>query len=114
MVSARFRCLGRLSTRQRGRGVQAERLIVENARVSIPRQIVLLGSTGSVGSQAVEIVRANPERFRVVAIGGGGSNVELLASQALELGVEAVGVARASAAQDLQLAFYAIARERGW
>jgi len=82
--------------------------------VSIPRQIVLLGSTGSVGSQAVEIVRANPERFRVVAIGGGGSNVELLASQALELGVEAVGVARASAAQDLQLAFYAIARERGW
>jgi 1-deoxy-D-xylulose-5-phosphate reductoisomerase len=82
--------------------------------VSVPRQIVLLGSTGSVGTQAVEIVRANPERFRVVAIGGGGGNVERLASQALELGVEAVGVARASAAQDLQLAFYAIARERGW
>ncbi|HEU0239168.1 MAG TPA: 1-deoxy-D-xylulose-5-phosphate reductoisomerase [Micromonosporaceae bacterium] len=82
--------------------------------MSVPRQIVLLGSTGSVGTQAVEIVRANPERFRVVAIGGGGGNVERLASQALELGVEAVGVARASAAQDLQLAFYAIARERGW
>lgn len=35
----------------------------------------------------------------------GGGNVALLAAQALELGVEAVGVAKASAARDLQLAF---------
>jgi len=86
----------------------------ENSRVSSPRQIVLLGSTGSIGTQAIDIVRANPHRFRIVAIGAGGGNVEMLASQALELGVEAVGVARASAAQDLQLAFYAIAGQRGW
>src|SRR5215475_1739543 len=78
------------------------------------REIVLLGSTGSVGTQAIDIVRANPDRFRIVALGAGGGNVELLAAQALELGVDAVGVARASAAQDLQLAFYAIAQERGW
>src|SRR5262245_56189957 len=58
-------------------GVHAGRFVGENGRVSFPRQIVLLGSTGSVGSQAVEIVRANPERFRVAAIGGGGGNVEL-------------------------------------
>jgi 1-deoxy-D-xylulose-5-phosphate reductoisomerase len=82
--------------------------------VSSPRQIVLLGSTGSVGTQAIDIVRANRDRFRIVALGAGGGNVELLAAQALELGVDAVGVARASAAQDLQLAFYAIAQERGW
>jgi 1-deoxy-D-xylulose-5-phosphate reductoisomerase len=82
--------------------------------VSSPRQIVLLGSTGSVGTQAIDIVRANPDRFRIVALGAGGGNVELLAAQALELGVDVVGVARASAAQDLQLAFYAIAQERGW
>jgi len=82
--------------------------------VSSPREIVLLGSTGSIGTQAVEIVRANPDKFRIVAIGAGGGNVELLASQALELGVDAVGVARASAAQDLQLAFYSIAGQRGW
>src|SRR4051794_7531639 len=79
-----------------------------------PRRIVLLGATGSVGTQAVDVVRRNPERFQVVAVAGGGGNVELLAEQALELGVEAVGVARASAAQDLQLAFYAAAQQRGY
>ncbi|KAB1906532.1 1-deoxy-D-xylulose-5-phosphate reductoisomerase [Micromonospora sp. AMSO31t] len=79
-----------------------------------PRALVLLGSTGSIGTQAIDIVRRNPDRFRVVALGAGGGNVELLAAQALELGVDAVGVARASAAQDLQLAFYAEASRRGW
>nr|WP_246278558.1 1-deoxy-D-xylulose-5-phosphate reductoisomerase [Phytohabitans rumicis] len=75
---------------------------------------MLLGSTGSIGTQAIDIVRRNPEGFRVVAVGAGGGNVEVLAAQALELGVEAVGVAKASVAQDLQLAFYAEASRRGY
>jgi 1-deoxy-D-xylulose-5-phosphate reductoisomerase len=79
-----------------------------------PREIVLLGSTGSIGTQAIDIVRRHPDRFRVVAVGAGGGSVTRLAAQALELGVEAVGVARASAAQDLQLAFYAEASKRGY
>ena len=79
-----------------------------------PREIVLLGSTGSIGTQAIDVVRRNPDRFRVVALGAGGGNVALLAEQALELGVEAVGVAKASVAQDLQLAFYAEAQRRGY
>jgi 1-deoxy-D-xylulose-5-phosphate reductoisomerase len=78
------------------------------------RELVLLGSTGSIGTQAIDIVRRNPDRFRVVALGAGGGNVQLLAAQALELGAEAVGVARASAVQDLQLAFYAEAQRRGY
>ncbi len=78
------------------------------------RELVLLGSTGSIGTQAIDIVRRNPDRFRVVAIGAGGGNVALLAAQALELGVDVVGVAHASAVQDLQLAFYAEAQKRGW
>ena len=78
------------------------------------RDLVLLGSTGSIGTQAIDIVRRNPDRFRVVAIGAGGGNVELLAAQALELAVDVVGVARASVVQDLQLAFYAEAQRRGW
>jgi 1-deoxy-D-xylulose-5-phosphate reductoisomerase len=82
--------------------------------VTTPRDVVLLGSTGSIGTQAVDIVRRNPDRFRVVALGAGGGNVELLAAQALELGVESVGVARASVAQDLQLAFYAEASRQGY
>ncbi|GAB1642487.1 1-deoxy-D-xylulose-5-phosphate reductoisomerase [Krasilnikovia sp. MM14-A1259] len=78
------------------------------------RDLVLLGSTGSIGTQAIDIVRRNPDRFRVVALGAAGGNVELLATQALELGVEVVGVARASAVQDLQLAFYAQAQRHGY
>ncbi|NIL56153.1 1-deoxy-D-xylulose-5-phosphate reductoisomerase [Salinispora arenicola] len=79
-----------------------------------PRDLVLLGSTGSIGTQAIDVARRNPDRFRVVALGAGGGNVGLLAAQALDLGVEAVGVARASVVQDLQLAFYAEASRRGW
>ncbi len=79
-----------------------------------PREIVLLGSTGSVGTQALDVARAHPDRLRVVGLGAGGERPELLARQALELGVEVVAVSRAGAAQDLQLAFYAAAKERGY
>jgi 1-deoxy-D-xylulose-5-phosphate reductoisomerase len=78
------------------------------------RDLVLLGSTGSIGTQAIDIVRRNPDRFRIVALGAGGGNVELLAAQALEFGVDVVGVAHASTVQDLQLAFYAVAQQRGY
>jgi 1-deoxy-D-xylulose-5-phosphate reductoisomerase len=79
-----------------------------------PREIVLLGSTGSIGTQAIDVVRRAPDRFRVVGLGAGGGNVGRLAAQALELGVDVVGVARASVVQDLQLAFYAEAQRRGY
>ena len=59
-----------------------------------PRSIVILGSTGSIGTQALEVVSANPERFHVTAISAGGGNLDLLARQAVALGVQAVGVAR--------------------
>jgi 1-deoxy-D-xylulose-5-phosphate reductoisomerase len=78
------------------------------------RDVVLLGSTGSIGTQAIDVVRRNADAFRVVGIGAGGSDVALLAAQALELGVEVVAVARATAAQELQLAFYSEAQKRGY
>jgi len=80
----------------------------------VTRHVVLLGSTGSIGTQAIDIVRANPDAFRVVAVAAGGDRPELLAAQALELGVEAVAVARASAVEDVQLALYAEAQRRGY
>ncbi|MGZ4597285.1 MAG: 1-deoxy-D-xylulose-5-phosphate reductoisomerase [Actinomycetes bacterium] len=82
--------------------------------MSAPRDIVILGSTGSVGTQALDVVRAHPDQFRVVGLAAGGGNVDVLARQALELGVEVVAVAKASAAQDLQLAFYAAAKAGGY
>jgi 1-deoxy-D-xylulose-5-phosphate reductoisomerase len=68
--------------------------MTENGNVTSPRSIAILGSTGSIGTQAIEVVQANPGRFRVTAISAGGGNLDLLARQAVALGVEAVGVAR--------------------
>jgi 1-deoxy-D-xylulose-5-phosphate reductoisomerase len=79
-----------------------------------PRSVVILGSTGSVGTQALELIGRNRERFRVLALSAGGGNVGLLAAQALEFGVEVVAVAKATVAQDLQLAFYAEAQRQGY
>jgi 1-deoxy-D-xylulose-5-phosphate reductoisomerase len=78
------------------------------------RDVVILGSTGSIGTQALELIGRNSDRFRVLAISAGGDNVGLLAQQALEFEVEVVGVAKATVAQDLQLAFYAEAQRRGY
>ena len=45
------------------------------------RDVVVLGSTGSIGTQALDVCRANPDRFRVVALTAGGSNPELFRQQ---------------------------------
>ncbi|PSL01151.1 1-deoxy-D-xylulose 5-phosphate reductoisomerase [Haloactinopolyspora alba] len=79
-----------------------------------PRDVVILGSTGSIGTQAVDVVRRNPERFRVVGVAAGGNDPAALAAQALELGVQTVAVTRAGAVEDLQLAFYAEAQKHGY
>ncbi|MFJ9314543.1 1-deoxy-D-xylulose-5-phosphate reductoisomerase [Pimelobacter simplex] len=48
------------------------------------KDVVILGSTGSIGTQALDLVRANPDRFRVVGLTAGGSNPELFARQVAE------------------------------
>ncbi|MBD2900387.1 1-deoxy-D-xylulose 5-phosphate reductoisomerase [Actinomadura sp. RB99] len=78
------------------------------------RELVVLGSTGSIGTQALDVVRRNPDRFRIAGLAAGGERVELLAAQALEFRPEVVAVAKASAAQELQLAFYTEAKRRGY
>ncbi len=69
-----------------------------------PREVVILGSTGSIGTQALDIIRRNPGLFRVVALAAGGGNPELLARQAAEYGVAAVAVASPAAAAQVQAA----------
>ena len=56
------------------------------------RDVVILGSTGSIGTQALEVVAANPDRFNVVGLAAGGSQVELLAQQAFDFDVAAVAI----------------------
>ena len=52
------------------------------------RRVIILGSTGSIGTQAIEVIQANPDLFEVVGLAAG-TNSDLLASQAAELGVSA-------------------------
>ncbi|GAA2079341.1 1-deoxy-D-xylulose-5-phosphate reductoisomerase [Aeromicrobium halocynthiae] len=78
------------------------------------KRVAILGSTGSIGSQALEVVAANPDRFDVVALAAGGADPATLAAQAIAHEVELVAVARATSAQDVQLAIYAEAQRRGW
>ena len=58
-----------------------------------PRKIVLLGSTGSIGTQAIDVVDGAPHLFEVVALSAGGGNLELLARQAVHTRAQAIGVA---------------------
>ena len=55
------------------------------------REIVILGSTGSIGVQALEIVGANPNKFRVVGLSDGRKNPALLMEQAKKFNVPIVG-----------------------
>jgi 1-deoxy-D-xylulose-5-phosphate reductoisomerase len=63
-----------------------------------PRSVVLLGSTGSIGTQAVDVITRNPERFRVTGLSAGGADPAALARQAVALGAQTVAVADPDAA----------------
>ena len=56
------------------------------------RDISILGSTGSIGVQALEVIAANPNQFRVVALAAGGSNIPRLVEQVRAFGVKVVAV----------------------
>ena len=55
------------------------------------RDVVVLGSTGSIGVQALEIVAAHPNKFRLVGLSGGRKNPQLLMAQAKKFNVPIVG-----------------------
>jgi 1-deoxy-D-xylulose-5-phosphate reductoisomerase len=64
----------------------------DNGFVTKPGQVVILGSTGSIGTQALDVVRRNRDLFDVVGLAAGGAHLELLADQAVEFGVAVVGM----------------------
>jgi 1-deoxy-D-xylulose-5-phosphate reductoisomerase len=72
-----------------------------------PRDVILLGSTGSIGAQAADVIRRNPGRFRIIGLAAAGGNPGLLASQAIEFGAEVVAVERGPAAAELREALRA-------
>ncbi|GAA3866866.1 1-deoxy-D-xylulose-5-phosphate reductoisomerase [Saccharothrix violaceirubra] len=82
--------------------------------MSTPRSVLVLGSTGSVGTQALDVIAANRDRFTVAGLAAGGADPGALARQVLDFAAPAVALARATAAEDLTLALYAEAQKRGY
>jgi 1-deoxy-D-xylulose-5-phosphate reductoisomerase len=78
------------------------------------RRVVILGSTGSIGTQALDVIRRNPERFKVVGLAASGARGELLLEQVREFRPSVVAVSASSAVADLQLGIYAWAQENGY
>lgn len=66
------------------------------------RDLVILGSTGSIGTQAIDLVLRNPDLFRVTALSAAGGRVALLAEQARRLRVRTVAVAAPDAVPALR------------
>ncbi|MFN0072863.1 MAG: 1-deoxy-D-xylulose-5-phosphate reductoisomerase [Chloroflexota bacterium] len=58
-----------------------------------PRRVAILGSTGSIGCQALDVIRDFPERFQVVALGAG-SDSEALRAQVAEFSPSLIAVTR--------------------
>ncbi|WPB90525.1 1-deoxy-D-xylulose-5-phosphate reductoisomerase [Streptomyces malaysiensis] len=72
------------------------------------RDIVILGSTGSIGTQAIDVVLRNPDRFRVTGLSAAGGRAGLLAEQAHRLRVDRVAVARPEAVPEVREALSAL------
>lgn len=56
-------------------------------------KVLILGSTGSIGTQALDVIAANRDRFEVVGLAASGARIELLAEQAQQFGVRNIAVA---------------------
>jgi 1-deoxy-D-xylulose-5-phosphate reductoisomerase len=76
------------------------------------RRVVVLGSTGSIGTQALDVIARNPDRFVTVGLAAGGRNAVLLAQQAATTGADEVAIADPSMVQPFRDAFAIVAPGR--
>ncbi|MFJ6279350.1 1-deoxy-D-xylulose-5-phosphate reductoisomerase [Arthrobacter subterraneus] len=77
-----------------------------------PRRVIILGSTGSIGTQALDVIAQSPHLFSVAGLSAGGSNLALLAEQAVESDAPAVAAASGSD-QELEAAIAKAAEKAG-
>ena len=68
------------------------------------RDVILLGSTGSIGAQAVDVIAARPGLFRVTGLAAGGASVDALIGQIRQLRPDVVAVADPAAADRVRAA----------
>jgi 1-deoxy-D-xylulose-5-phosphate reductoisomerase len=79
-------------------GLRAARGTIDGVSPANRLRVLILGSTGSIGTQALEVIAENPDRFEVVGLAAGGGNPDLLARQRAETGVTNIAVADPAAA----------------
>src|SRR5262249_52797422 len=72
-----------------------------------PRSVVLLGSTGSIGTQAADVIRRNLDTFRITGLAAGGGNPRPPARQAAGVGGAGGGLERGAAAAEVREALRA-------
>jgi 1-deoxy-D-xylulose-5-phosphate reductoisomerase len=77
------------------------------------RTVAVLGSTGSIGTQAFDVIRSNRDRFAVVALAAGGGRPELIIEQAREFAVKLVAVDDEDAAAVVRAALPGVTVESG-
>src|SRR5690349_1287199 len=80
-------------------GVRGKRVTGSLGRIM--KTVAIVGSTGSIGTQTIDVIKAEPGAYDVVALGAS-SSVELLAKQAVELQPQVVALADASRASELR------------
>ena len=85
-------------------GARAPGLCEDGDVASQRRQIVVLGSTGSIGVQALDLISEHPDRFELVALSAQGSREDLLIAQAQATGVTQIGVADSQVARRIRAA----------
>jgi len=83
----------------------------QNATVTT-RSVVVLGSTGSIGTQALDVLGRHPERFVVAGLSAGGADPRLVAEQAVTTRAPVVAVADAAAVPAVRAAFAELAPAR--
>lgn len=78
-----------------------------------PQSVVILGSTGSIGTQALEVVAAHRDKFRVTGLAAGGGNIDVLAQQIISERPSVVALADETKTSSLQDAVIAAGVSRG-
>ncbi len=87
-------------------------LVYNVSEVILLKNIVILGSTGSIGTSALEVIRNNPDKFRVVGMSAF-SNLELFSKQIEEFKPEIISIGSESDAKTLKYRFPSLSITHG-
>lgn len=77
-------------------------------------RVAIIGSTGSIGTQALDVIRRNPDLFEVAGLAASGSRADLFAEQIVEFSPSLVGISMGTCAQDVQMRLFAHAKTQGF